>query len=94
MARGKSADMVDNRYFAHESPANGRAADVLKGAQYQYTSVSENIARSGSVEKAHAALMSSGAHKTTILGSQWTKVGIGIAYDKNGYPYVTEWFVR
>lgn len=94
MAREKSADMVENKYFAHESPTDGRAADVLTHEGYSYTSVSENIARSGSVEKAHAALMSSSAHRRTILGSQWVKVGIGVAHDANGYPYVAEWFVR
>ncbi|MCL1964418.1 MAG: CAP domain-containing protein [Firmicutes bacterium] len=94
LAREKSADMVNNKYFAHESPTDGRAADVLKREGYTYASVAENIARSGSVEKAHAALMSSDGHRRNILGSQWTKMGIGVVNDANGYPYVTEWFVR
>ena len=61
---------------------------------YSYTSVGENIARNGSVEKAHAALMSSQSPVRNILGSQWKAVGVGVANDANGYPYVTELFVR
>lgn len=94
IAREKSADMIENGYFAHESPTYGRAAEMLDEFGYSYTSVGENIARNGSVEKAHAALMSSQSHVRNILGSQWKAVGVGIANDANGYPYVTELFVR
>lgn len=94
LARQKSQDMVDNRYFAHESPTYGKAAEMLTGAGYQYTSVGENIARAGSVEQANALLLSSTGHRRNIMGSQWTRMGVGVANDANGYPYVTELFVR
>lgn len=94
LARAKSEDMVENNYFAHESPTYGKAADMLEDAYYEFTSVGENIARNGSIEKAHAALMSSSSHVRNILGSQWKTVGVGVANDQNGYPYVTELFVR
>ena len=94
IARAKSEDMIENGYFAHESPTYGRAAEMLDEFGYEYTSVGENIARNGSVEKAHAALMSSSSHVRNILGSQWKAVGVGVASDGNGYPYVTELFVR
>lgn len=94
IARAKSEDMIENGYFAHESPTYGRAAEMLDEFGYEYTSVGENIARNGSVEKAHAALMSSSSHVRNILGSQWKAVGVGVANDGNGYPYVTELFVR
>ena len=38
--------------------------------------------------------MSSTGHRTNILGSQWTKVGIGVCSDSQGYVYVTQLFVR
>ena len=38
--------------------------------------------------------MSSAGHRQSILGSQWTKVGIGVCYDSQGYVYVTQLFVR
>jgi len=94
LARQKSLDMIQNGYFAHESPTYGNAAKMLKDAGYQYNGVAENIARNGSTEKAHAALMSSDGHRRNILGPQWTKMGIGIVNDFNGYPYITELFVR
>ena len=94
LAREKSQNMIDNGYFAHESPTYGSAADMLDAAEYEYVSVGENLARSASVEKAHAALMSSANHRRNILGSQWTRVGIGVVNDANGYPYVTELFAR
>ena len=94
IAREKSEDMIENGYFAHESPTYGRASEMLDEFGYSYTSAGENIARNGSVEKAHAALMSSQSHVRNILGSQWKAVGVGIANDANGYPYVTELFVR
>jgi uncharacterized protein YkwD len=94
LAEMKSQDMVDNGYFAHESPTYGHAADMLDDAGYEYTSVSENIARSASVAKAHAQFMSSDGHRRALMGSQWSKMGVGIVNDRNGYPYVTELFVR
>ena len=94
LARQKSLDMIQNGYFAHESPTYGNAAKMLKDAGYQYNGVAENIARNWSTEKAHAALMSSDGHRRNILGPQWTKMGIGIVNDFNGYPYITELFVR
>ncbi len=94
LAREKSADMINNNYFAHESPTYGDAREMLTDAGYSYTSASENISRSASVEKGHAALMSSDGHRRTILGSQWKRVGIGVVNDENGYPYITELFVR
>lgn len=94
IAREKSEDMIENGYFAHESPTYGYASEMLDEFGYSYTSVGENIARNGSVEKAHAALMSSRSHVRNILGSQWKAVGVGVANDANGYPYVTELFVR
>ena len=46
------------------------------------------------VEKAQAAFMSSSRHRQNILGSQWTKVGIGVWEDSQGFVYVTQLFVR
>lgn len=94
IARIKSNDMRDNNYFAHESPTYGRAKDMLKAFGYAFTGAGENIAHHATVEKAHAAFMSSSGHRQNILSSVWTKVGIGICYDRNGYVYVTEIFVR
>lgn len=94
IARIKSCDMKTNGYFAHESPTYGNMAAMLKRFGYSYQGVGENIAHHATVNKAEAAFMSSTGHRTNILGSQWTKVGIGVCYDDQGYVYVTQVFAR
>ena len=94
LARLKSQDMNANHYFAHTSPTLGSAAEMLRNHGYAFTSVGENIAHHATVAKAQAAFMSSTGHSTNILGSQWTKVGIGVCSDSQGYVYVTQLFVR
>ena len=94
LAQLKSNDMNSNHYFAHESPTYGNASQMLSAFGYDYQGVGENIAHHANVEKAEAAFMSSDGHRRNILGSQWDKVGIGIAYDANGNVYVTQLFAR
>ena len=94
LARLKSDDMRDGGYFAHESPTYGRAADMLRRFDYSFRGVGENIAHHATVEKADAAFMSSSGHRQNILGRQWTKVGVGVSIDRNGFVYVTQLFVR
>lgn len=94
LARLKSCDMNENHYFAHTSPTLGSAAEMLRSHGYAFASVGENIAHHATVAKAQAAFMSSTGHRTNILGSQWTKVGIGVCTDSQGYVYVTQLFVR
>lgn len=94
LARMKSKDMLDNRYFAHESPTYGNVRTMLKNAGYSFQGAGENIARYGTLEKAHAGLMSSPGHRRNILSSAWTKVGVGVVTDKNGFIYLTQIFAR
>ena len=94
IARIKSQDMKDNRYFAHTSPTYGNASAMLNHFGYSYKGVGENIAHHSTVEKSQAAFMSSQGHRRNILGSQWEKVGIGVCYDDQGFVYVTQLFVR
>jgi len=94
IARIKSTDMYQNNYFAHESPTLGNAGDLLRSNGYKFSGWGENIAHHANVTKAQAAFMSSDGHRRNILGSQWTKMGIGVCYDSNGFVYVTQIFVR
>lgn len=94
LARMKSLDMLTNKYFAHTSPTLGSAAQMLKDNGYSFSGVGENIAHHANVLKAHAAFMSSSGHRQNILGSQWTKVGVGVVLDANGYIYETQLFAR
>ena len=94
IARIKSCDMRDNNYFAHESPTYGNIRSMLTAFGYAFNGAGENIAHHATVEKAQAAFMSSSGHRQNILSSAWTKVGIGICYDRSGFVYVTQIFVR
>ena len=94
IARKKSEDMRDKGYFSHTSPTYGSVSDMLKTFGYSFSAAGENIAHHATVAKAHAAFMSSSGHKRNILSSSWTKVGIGVCYDANGYVYVTQIFAR
>ena len=94
IARKKSEDMRDKGYFSHTSPTYGSVSDILNTFVYSFSAACENIAHHATVAKAQAAFMSSSGHKRNILGSSWTKVGIGVCYDANGYVYVTQIFAR
>ncbi len=94
IARKKSKDMMENGYFAHESPTWGSAAAMLDAFGYEYSGVGENIAHHATVEKADAAFLSSPFHRIIMMGSQWRKVGIGVYTDEKGFVYVTELFAR
>ena len=94
IARIKSADMRDKGYFAHESPTYGDIRYMLKHFDYAYSAAGENIAHHANVDKAQAAFMSSPGHRSNILSTAWTKVGIGIVQDSNGYIYTTQIFAR
>ncbi len=94
IARIKSADMRDNRYFAHESPTYGKIGEMLKHFGYRYSAAGENIAHHANVDKAQAAFMSSQGHRANILSTTWTKVGVGIVQDANGYIYATQIFAK
>ncbi len=94
IARLKSSDMKTNRYFAHNSPTYGSPSQMLKSLGYTFQAVGENIAHHATVEKSQAAFMSSDGHRKNILSSSWTKVGIGVVTDAQGFVYVTQLFVR
>lgn len=94
IARKKSEDMRDQGYFSHTSPTYGKPADMLTSFGYAFTSVGENISHHATVEKAQAAFLSSSGHRQNMMSSSWTKVGIGVCFDANGFVYVTQLFVR
>ena len=94
IARIKSMDMRDNQYFSHTSPTYGDVRSMLQALGYEYQAASENIAHHATVEKAQAAFLSSPGHRKNVLSSAYTRVGLGIATDPQGYVYLTQIFVR
>lgn len=94
IARIKSEDMRDNQYFAHTSPTYGDVRQMLKQFGYSYAAAGENIAHHATIEKAQAAFLSSPGHRKNIMSAAYTKVGLGVAIDKNGFVYLTQIFAR
>ena len=94
IARIKAEDMRDQGYFAHESPTYGSVSNMLRHFGYAFNAAGENIAHHATVEKSQAAFMSSEGHRRNILSSSWTRAGLGVAYDKNGFVYVVQLFAR
>lgn len=94
IARIKAEDMRDRGYFAHQSPTYGSPSEMLRHFGYSFSAAGENIAHHANITKAQAAFMSSDGHRRNILSASWTRVGIGVCYDAQGYVYVTQLFAR
>ena len=85
-AEGHSEDMVEERYFAHDSLSGADMVDRILGAGYARNSpwsLGENIAwGTGSLATAaeiQRAWMESPGHRANILRPQFREIGIGIA---------------
>lgn len=91
VARLKAQDMVDKRYFNHNSPTYGSPFDMLKKFGISYSYAGENLALAASVSSAHRALMESPGHRANILNGNYDRVGIGIVVS-GGYRYVVQLF--
>ena len=89
VARIKAKDMVDNNYFAHESPTYGTPFQMLKSFKISYKTAGENIAGNSSNSGAVNAWMNSSGHKANILNSSFNYTGIGVVKSsKYGKIYV------
>lgn len=91
VARYKSQDMKDNKYFSHTSPVYGSPFDMMKSFGITYRSAGENIARGQTSPQAVVnAWMNSSGHRANILNSSFTQIGVGYVADGN---YWTQMFI-
>ncbi len=91
VARIKSEDMRDNKYFSHTSPTYGSPFQMLKSFGITYRSAGENIARGQATPQAVVnAWMNSSGHRANILNSSFTHIGVG--YASSG-RYWTQMFI-
>lgn len=94
VARIKSQDMIDNNYFAHNSPVYGTPFQMLKNFGLSYRYAGENIAKGQTSPQAVMnAWMNSSGHKANILNKNYTQIGVGLAKSKNGTYYWTQMFL-
>ena len=92
VARYKSQDMKDKRYFSHTSPTYGSPFKMISDFGLTYRSAGENIARGMSSPKTVVdAWMNSSGHRANILNSSYTEIGVGYVAEGN---YWTQMFIR
>jgi uncharacterized protein YkwD len=95
VARIRSQDMADHKYFAHVSPVTGDTAFSLMdehGVRYGWAG--ENLAKnnypdSQTVSIADNALWNSPPHRENILNPNFTAMGIALVVDGDGMKYFT-----
>ena len=91
VARYKSQDMKDNRYFSHTSPVYGSPFQMMKSFGIKYRTAGENIARGQTTPRIVVnAWMNSSGHRANILNPSFTHIGVG--YAENG-RYWTQMFI-
>lgn len=78
VARGKSRDMFERRYFSHYDPDGANAADRMERSGVPFTFVGENLAYAPDVQSAHDGLMNSQGHRANILEPRFRRIGIGV----------------
>ena len=91
VARYKSQDMKDNKYFSHTSPTYGSPFQMMRNFGITYRSAGENIARGQATPQAVVnAWMNSAGHRANILNSSFTRIGVGYVAEGR---YWTQMFI-
>ena len=91
VARYKSQDMHDNRYFAHSSPTYGTPFQMIRAFGLSYRAAGENIAMGYPTPAAVVAgWMNSEGHRANILSGSYTRIGVGYVADGH---YWTQQFI-
>lgn len=91
VARYKSQDMKDNKYFSHTSPVYGTPFQMIKNFGISYKSAGENIAKGYATPQAVVnGWMNSSGHRANILNAGYTHIGVGYV---SGGNYWTQMFI-
>ncbi len=95
VARIKSQDMIDKKYFAHYSPTYGSPFQMLESYGLRFSAAAENIAYGQrSAADVMNAWMNSPGHRANILSRSVTHIGVGAAKTANGTLYFTQLFYK
>lgn len=95
VARIKSQDMIDNKYFSHISPVYGSPFKMLESYGLKFSSAAENIAYGQrSAHDVMKSWMNSPGHKANILSKTVSEIGVGAAKDSKGTIYFTQLFLK
>lgn len=94
VAKFKSEDMRDNKYFSHDSPTYGSPFQMMKSFGITYKSAGENIAAGQKTPEAvMKSWMNSSGHKANILDKNYTQLGVGKATGGSYGTYWTQMFI-
>lgn len=94
-ARVKSQDMIDKKYFAHNSPTYGSPFQMMEKFGLRFSAAGENIAYGQkTAAEVMNAWMNSPGHKANILSQAYTTIGVGVAKAANGTLYWTQQFMN
>ena len=95
VARLKAQDMIDNKYFSHNSPTYGSPFNMLENFGLRFSSAAENIANGHkSAAEVMRSWMSSPGHRANILSRTVTQIGVGAAKAANGTLYWIQMFIK
>ena len=91
VARYKSQDMADHRYFSHTSPTYGSPFQMIRNFGISFRTAGENIAYGQQTPQTVVnSWMNSSGHRANILNAAYTQIGVG--YVENG-RYWTQMFI-
>lgn len=91
VARYKSRDMADNRYFSHTSPIYGTPFQMIRNFGISFRRAGENIAYGQRTPQTVVnAWMNSSGHRANILNAGYTQIGVGYVAEGN---YWTQMFI-
>jgi uncharacterized YkwD family protein/spore coat assembly protein SafA len=95
VARYKSQDMINKKYFSHTSPTYGSPFKMLETFGIRFSSAGENIAYGQQTPAAvMKSWMNSSGHKANILSPSYTHIGVGLAKSSSGVCYWTQMFTK
>jgi len=91
VARYKSQDMHDKKYFSHTSPTYGSPFTMITNFGISYRTAGENIAMGYKTPQAVVdGWMNSSGHRANILNASYTQIGVGYVASGN---YWTQMFI-
>ncbi|WP_075619022.1 CAP-associated domain-containing protein [Paenisporosarcina indica] len=90
-----SLDMAEQNYFNHTNLEGQSPFDRMSSDGIDYSVAGENLAygQSSSIF-AHEGLMNSIGHRKNLLKSDFTFLGVGVAFNDENQPYYTENFYK
>ncbi|MDR3551652.1 MAG: CAP domain-containing protein [Clostridia bacterium] len=95
VARLKSQDMINKKYFGHTSPTYGSPFTMMQHYGIRFSAAGENIAMGQrTAQQVMTDWMNSPGHRANILGAMYTQIGVGCAKSSNGTLYWTQEFIK